>query len=155
MKDAGGHGSDTRGGPQQPAHQSGVNKVGNRITPAVLDVVRNNPGGFSVTPNGTSPTGGYMVSLPGHSLIVNEADLAGPKGRDILEGYAQQHAQALAQSGAHLGGWTDKASGKTYLDVSQNVSRASHAIKLGKERNQIAVWDVKRSREVKTGGTGE
>jgi hypothetical protein len=154
MKDALGHGSDTRGGPQDAAHQTGVNRVGNRVTPTVLDVVRSNPGGFSVTPSGTQPKGGYMVSLPGHSLIVNEADLAGPKGRDILESYAQQHSAALDQPGAHFGGWTDKTSGKTYLDVSQNIHGKFTAIQKGRARNQISIWDVKRSKEIKTGGTG-
>jgi hypothetical protein len=78
-----------------------------------------------------------MVSLPGRSLIVNASDLTGPHGKALLENYANQHADALSQARAHIGGWTDK--GKTYLDVSQNIDRRSHAVRAGKERNQIAV----------------
>ena len=116
MKDAKGHGSDPRGG----AHSTGVESIGRPVafSPKVLDIVRNNPGGFSVTPDGKQPSDGFMVSLPGHTQIVNESDLSGPKGAQILNDYGQAHAGALAQPGAHVGGWTDKESGKTYLDVS-------------------------------------
>ena len=176
MKDAKGHGSDPRGGNanrattaldmraemdrkrgQAPAaHTSGVDAIGKSpFAPSVLDVVRNNPGGFSVTPDGKQPTDGFMVSLPGHTQIVSESDLSGPRGGQILDDYGRAHAGALAQPGAHVGGWTDKESHKTYLDVSQRIPGRDAAVAAGKARNQIAIWDVKGGQEVRTGGTGE
>jgi hypothetical protein len=159
MKDALGHGSDNRGGGQQqaPAHQGKVNQVGRPVTlsPAVLATIQNNPGGFSITPKGQQPESGYMVSIPGHTQIVNEADLAGPHSQDIMNKYASDHADALSRTGAHIGGWTNKDEGKTYLDVSQNIKNKNAAVNVGTKRNQIAIWDVKKSREIPTGGTGK
>jgi hypothetical protein len=154
-KDALGHGSNPRGGPA--AHQTGILKHTSPVfmNPKALDTIRKNPGGFSVNPRGKSPSDGYMVSLPGRTKIVSESDLAGDQGASIIQRYADENQDALRGPGAHIGGWTDKESGKTYLDISQKVGSKEHAVKLGAARNQIAIWDVKRSREIRTGGTGE
>jgi hypothetical protein len=151
MKDALGHGSNARG-----THAQGIEKLGVRLHPNVLTTVNKNPGGFSVKPKtGKMPTSGYMVSIPGHTKIVSEADLKGPRGAALLAQYAREHADVLQQPGAHIGGWTDKATAKTYLDVSHNVKGRSAAISTGKKHNQIAIWDVKHGREINTGGSGK
>jgi len=148
MKDALGHGSN--------AHGAGIASIGNiKLHPKVIKTITKNPGGFSVRPtNGAMPKSGYMVSIPGHTQIVNESALAGPGGEHVIQDYARQHADVLSDPRAHIGGWTDKATGKTYLDVSHNISGRSAAISAGKRHNQIAIWDVKRMREIRTGGTG-
>jgi len=150
MKDAKGHGSDPRG-----AHSGGVQKVGQPVSQKVIDIIRSNPGGFSTTLAGQQPTSGYMVSLPGHTQILDAKELAGPRGPEIVNAYAAAHANVLKEPGAHVGGWTDKESGKTYLDVSHNIANREAAIKAGQARNQIAIWDVAKSDEIRTGGTGE
>jgi hypothetical protein len=146
MKDAKGHGSD--------AHQAGVNQVGQAVHPKVLDAIRSNPNGFSVTPQGETPKGGYMVAVPGRTQIVNAEDLAGPHGPHIVGSFVAQHAGVLATPGAHIGGWTDKETGLTHLDISHNIPTRPAAIQAGRERNQIAIYDVKRNKEIRTGGTG-
>lgn len=157
MKDAKGHGSEKRG-----LHSGGVNKIGlpqpNELNlhPRVLKTITKNPGGFSVKPKtGAMPASGYMVSIPGGTRIVSEADLSGPHGAKLVQQYANDMAAPLSHPDAHIGGWTDKGTGKTYLDISHNVQSRSKAISLGKRNNQIAIWDVKRGREIRTGGTGE
>jgi hypothetical protein len=153
MKDAKGHGSNARG-----THASGILKAAPMapvVRPEVLQYIRANPGGFSITPKGKTPDSGYMVSVPGRTKIVNEADLAGPNGKDILQQYARDHADVLSQSGSHFGGWTDKATGKTHLDVSNNIKNRDRAVSAGTKRNQIAIWDVRKNREINTGGTGD
>ena len=147
MKDAKGHGSD--------AHQTGVNKVGKPLLQKVLDTIRNNPEGFSVTLEGDQPKSGYMVALPGHSEILNAGDLHSERGPSIINGYVAAHAGALMQPGAHIGGWHDPDSGKVYLDVSHNIPGRFQAIQAGITRNQKAIYDVKRGKDIKTGGTGE
>lgn len=151
MKDAKGHGSNKRG-----THAAGTDRVGNiALHPRVLGTITKNPNGFSVKPSsGAQPRTGFMVSLPGRTQIVSAADLRGARGKALLQAYARAHSDALSQPGAHLGGWTDKASGKTYLDISHNISTRQAAVKTGRARNQIAIWDVKRRREIRTGGTG-
>jgi len=152
MKDAKGHGSNPRG-----THAAGIEKATTPVVvrPEVLAHIQKNPGGFSVTPKGRTPSTGYMVSVPGRTRIVSESDLSGPEGKRILQAYAEEHSDVLRQPGAHLGGWTDKNTGKTYLDVSHNIKSLPRAVTAGKARNQIAIWDVKRQREISTGGTGE
>ena len=175
MKDAKGHGSEKRSGgvsdrtqqllahqrqqaQGQPyaTHQSGVANVGKpMISQTALDTIRANPGGFSVRPDGTQPTSGFMVSMPGHTKIVSENELSGPNGHQIINDYAREHAGALRDPSAHVGGWTDKDTGKTHLDVSQNIPNRGLAVAAGRSRNQISIWDVKRGEEIKTGGTGD
>ena len=53
-----------------------------------------------------------------------------------------------------VGTWYDSKSGKTYIDVSAVVPN-EQAIKLGKQYNQKAVYNLKTNEEVDTGGTGE
>lgn len=137
-------------------HSAGVNSVGKPVVhPSVVETIRNSPEGFSVTPSGESPTKGYMVSIPGRTKILDKGALAGHAAQGIIDDYARKNADVLGKSGAHIGGWHDKDSGKVYLDVSQNVASQREATKLGKLHNQIAIWDVKRKREIHTGGTGE
>lgn len=86
--------------------------------------------------------------------ILDAAELTGPRAVEIAIEYARNHSSALRQPGATLGGWTNKAESKTYLDVSQNINDREAAVNAGKARNQIAIWDVK-SAEIPTGGTGK
>ncbi len=154
MKDALGHGSDPRGGAD---HQSGVTNLGRGVSVSskVLDIIRNSPNGFSVTPTGQVPTSGFMVSLPGHSMFLPINTLGGPRALSVLQQYANAHAVPLREPGAHLGGWHDMDAGHVVLDVSHNIRDKATALRLGHERNQIAIWDVKHGREIKTGGTGD
>jgi hypothetical protein len=86
--------------------------------------------------------------------ILDAAELTGPRAVEIANEYARNHSSALSQPGATLGGWTNKAESKTYLDVSQNINDREAAVNAGKARNQIAIWDVK-SAEIPTGGSGK
>lgn len=153
MKDAKGHGSNKRG-----VHAGAVERIGKplKLASNILAQIRANPSGFSLKPtNGEQPANGYMVSLPGHTRIVSESDLKGPHAEKILSEYSRQHALALSEKGAHIGGWTDKESGHTYLDISHNIKNKNAAVRAGRARNQIAIWDVKKGREIRTGGTGK
>jgi hypothetical protein len=150
-KDALGHGSEKRGG--SAAHSAGVDAVGQQVMSAkALDIVRKNPTGFSVKPEGSTPSSGYMVSIPGHSVIMDANEFAkNPSGH--VAAYADEHAGALTQPNAHVGGWTNE--GKMYLDVSQNIPDQVSAVKAGVARNQKAIFDLHSMSEVPTGGTGD
>lgn len=138
------------------SHQSGVDKVGkSSVSARVLDVIRQSPTGFTVSPQGNVPTRGYMVSVPGRTRIVSTDDMKGPNGGAIVNDYARKNADALKDPRAHMGAWRDKATGNVHLDVSHNIPRQREAVTAGRTRNQIAIWDVKRKREIRTGGTGD
>lgn len=153
MKDAQGHGSNPRGG--IAAHMRGVLKATKpiKLKPDAVQQMHDSlktTGGFSATPRGRTPENGYMVSAPGRSKIVPESQVT----PQTISDYANEHSDALRQSGAHIGGWTDKETGLTHLDVSHKIGSRNRAISAGKSRNQIAIWDVSKGREIRTGGTG-
>lgn len=137
------------------SHQTGVDQVGKSVSARVLDAIRNSPTGFTVSPQGNVPTRGYMVSVPGRTRIVSAEDMKGPNQGAIVSDYARRNADALKDPRAHMGAWQDRATGKVHLDVSHNISRQRDAVSAGRTRNQIAIWDVKRKREIRTGGTGD
>lgn len=95
------------------------------VNKKVLDVVRKNPQGFSVTPHGTVPKAGFMVSTHGNTQIVPATALKGAKGMNVLANFAKSRAAALSMPGAHIGGW--KSGNKIYLDVSQRVATKAEA----------------------------
>lgn len=145
MKDAKGHGSEKRG-----VHASKLNSIG-RLTlhPNVISTLKQGDG--SVKPGtGTSPKTGYMVSIPGHTQIVD----AHAFNDKLISQYADRNAEALRHPDAHIGKWQDTESGKIYLDVSHNIKSKIRAISAGKKNNQIAIWDLNRGKEIRTGGDG-
>lgn len=72
--------------------------------------------------------------------------------------YGRTPAQGFMVGGAahsrYTGAWTDSASGKRYVEKSNRVNSEVLARSMGRMRNQIAVWDLGRQREIKTGGNG-
>lgn len=137
------------------AHQSGVGAVGHQnVSDAAISVAQNAKGGFSVRPDGTVPTKGYMVAVAGRTQEVS-GDAMKANTKAILEGYAQKNADLLRAPNAHIGGWTDPATGRTHLDVAHNIPRHRDAMREGKARNQIGIHDVKRNKFINTGGKGD
>lgn len=104
--------------------------------------------------DGHQPTDGYMVAKPPEfGKIVDEADFFDPvKGPQIMSQYMREQKADLATGKNYLGTWLKD--GKIYLDVSENIMDRDEAIRLGKERNQKAIWDVVNQTEIETGGTG-
>lgn len=140
------------GGP----HAAGVNGVGKpAVTKRAIDAILKAPGGISVTPDGKSPKDGYMVAVQGRTTILNGHELLTNDAPHVISEFARKNADLLGKPGAHIGVWKDDKSGKVYLDVANNVHGKFTALKAGKAANQIAIYDVKRGREIRTGGTGE
>lgn len=52
----------------------------------------------------------------------------------------------------NVGAWRD--GDEVVMDASRKVPRAGEAIRKGRKRNQLAVWDNRRMREIGTGGSG-
>lgn len=112
-------------------------------------------GGLSISMvDGSMPTTGYMVSKPpSFGKVVDEADFFDPvKGPKILSQYMREQKSDLATGKNYLGTWLN--GGKVYLDVSENILDVGKATRLGRERDQIKIWDVANQVEIDTGGTG-
>jgi hypothetical protein len=128
------------------------------LSPSVAsDIVRFTQewGGLSINMvDGSMPTTGYMVAKPPKfGKIVDAVDFNDPvKGPKILSSYMKTHKNDLGNGKNYLGTWLNE--GKVYLDVSENIQSKSKATKIGRERNQLTIWDVANLSEIDTGGTG-
>jgi hypothetical protein len=112
-------------------------------------------GGLSINMvDGSMPTTGYMVSKPPEfGIIVDEVNFSNPvKGPKILSDYMKKQKKDLGTGKNYLGTWLNES--KVYLDVSENIQEVFKARRLGRERNQIKIWDVVNQIEIDTGGTG-
>lgn len=93
--------------------------------------------GFSLSLWGEIPQTGYMVSFRGFEQMLNN-----PTILDVVD-YVQENAEYLyAIPNAFVGGWLDFQTGKYYLDISENVQDKEMALKLAKERKQLAIFDL-------------
>ncbi len=124
------------------------------------------PFGFSWRPDTGHATTGIMVAEHPSSGSSHVIDLDKVKTADELRSavreYVAKHYDTIMKDPAlHFGGWKseDEKAGtsKFYLDIARNHPKEDRdkAIAEGVRHNQIAVWDVDNSAEIKTGGTGE
>lgn len=131
-------------------------KMGEGVAESIVERVRAN-GGLSVNMiDGSEPTKGYMVAKGGTKGAIMDADeFYDPvKGPEALGSFFKAHKSELT-GGDYLGVWDNKADGKVYLDLSENIMDRSTAISEGRKRDQISIWDVTNFEEIDTGGTGQ
>ena len=101
-------------------------------------------GGLTIKPfTGEKPSGGYMVALQGYELQVPVAEFF----TGVVADYLGEHAQKLMNNPALcLGTWVNE--GTVYLDLSENIPNREQALELGKERNQLAIFNLETFEEV-------
>ena len=93
-----------------------------------------------------TPTEGYMVGIPGphaktQTYAPNFHDLIDQ--REAISRLAEKHAHKL-----YAGAWFDGENGTWHLDISECVSTLEKALKLARERGELAVWDVAKAVEL-------
>lgn len=49
----------------------------------------------------------------------------------------------------HYGVWTDSETGKVYIDAVTYLMTESYALLAGRERGELAIWDVKNGVEIR------
>lgn len=149
--------------------------VASQLAPKLVATAEEH-GGFTMRPNGEKPKDGIMVSrhpAEGHGHVVEIAKMASreppPTEEDLerevhsaTEKWLSRTLPAIKRLGKdhYLGGWMERdESGRRtalHLDVSQRFAprHKERAIAAGRERNQLAIWDIGKSEEIPTGGTG-
>lgn len=102
-----------------------------------------NQGGatYSLNTGELNPEDGYFVAIEGREFKVPFAD------SNVIAEFCKANIDLLLLPNHFLGGWYFELN--FYLDVSQKVEIKSEAIKLGRERNQIAIWDANNDKEIK------
>ena len=103
----------------------------NHFTKKFIKLLKEN-GGCSLSEQG-SPETGYMVSKPNNEIILSSVSEA------EIEEFLTSHEVGINE---FFGGWIDDTDGKVYLDISENVPNLDKAVRLGIERNQLAIYDL-------------
>lgn len=138
----------------QASHGNWATGLSEETTSSIKNFTRE-WGGLSIKmSDGSMPTKGYMVAKPpSFGRVVSKEDFYDKdKGFQILRDYMRTHKEELATGKHYLGTWEHE--GKVYLDVSENIMDETEATSLGRERNQIEIWDVANQKTINTGGTG-
>lgn len=68
---------------------------------------------------------------------------------DTMAAYMNRHSKDLAVETNYFGGWLDRKSGEVYLDISKNVQDLEEAKKLGKDWEQLAIFDLSSMEEIR------
>jgi len=90
----------------------------------------------------------YAIDLPvAPGMVVNGY----PTGGDLKTFTMKNAKWLLDRTGYALGTWYNK--GKTYIDVSTTIPWRDYAVTLGKEYDQISIFDLANFEEIPTGGT--
>jgi hypothetical protein len=92
-------------------------------------------------------TSGYAVSLPGHEQRVT-LQVGWVGVRQAVADYAESKRSLLAQPGRYLGAWIED--GLVYLDITEVHAELATAVRLGWERDQLAIFDLGRGEEIRT-----
>ena len=87
---------------------------------------------------------GFYVSLAGLETVIARNALSADLFGSIVSAY---ESLALQNDGL-VGVW--ESDGDVYFDVSQHIEDRNHAIQLGKDRNQKAIWDIENGEEIRT-----
>jgi SPP1 gp7 family putative phage head morphogenesis protein len=74
--------------------------------------------------------------------------------KNDLKQFMKKNSSMLEKDGHGLGVWYDPESKRTFLDVIIVTESRNAAKKLGREHDQISIFDFKRGKTIATGGTG-
>lgn len=139
--------------PLGPQFQPRERRLGEDEAKKIL-ALHNKSGGSTfnlVAGKSKAGTKGFAVAVyPERSKIIE-----GKPTEQILKDYIAENTDLLfdATNENSLGTWENE--GKTYLDVVRIETSRGKAIDLAKQNDQKAIFDLKTSREIPTGGTGE
>lgn len=109
---------------------------------AILDAIHNGEDGSIHLTSGEAPKTGYMVGGASWTMTV------APEMLDayVIADFIHAHKAMLSWEHHFIGWWTHN--GRIYLDVSENVHHFSHALELGYERKELAIFDLNTMTEV-------
>lgn len=129
----------------------------------IIEVAKANPYGFSWRPDTKSAASGIMVSAHpnrdlGKEIAAKDVEKMSELRSIVKDWLAKVAPYVMKDPELHFGGWIDTDKTKNfYLDVSRRYPKEERdkAIAKGTKNNQIAVWDIDKMDQIKTGGNGK
>lgn len=130
----------------------------------ILDALRAPDAGFTIHPHtGASPTSGFQVGVSGRTLKVNGqiptldqlSAMSEGELTDHFDQWLEQNADAFDNQNMHIGAWHEPGTQRIHFDLSEHVADRATAVRLGRQRNQVAIWDNANTEPINTGGTGD
>jgi hypothetical protein len=106
------------------------------------DTLKNN--GATIDRNGDTVTKdqGYVVSHVGHEIQIPASEFTYATFVEVLFEQAQTLRSSGEFYGSFVGFWFDQESNTWYSDISQVVYDLDVAKRLGKNRKQLAIFDL-------------
>jgi hypothetical protein len=140
-----------------PGHEFHGNQWSAAMTSRVISAVMEN-GGATISNIGRTPMTGFIVATdPKLGKVVDGEDFRDlDKARQILGDYIFANKETLRGDNKYLGLWhnTNGGADEVHIDIVERIGSRTEAIQAGRARNQISIWDLNRSEEIPTGGTG-
>lgn len=109
-------------------------------------VLQRTHGGFtySLYRGNLAGTAGYAVAVfPHRSVVFN-----GTATERQLAQFVQDNLGLLQDPQLNLGGWYDRRSSQTYLDISAVISSRELAVRMAREHHQKSITDLKNLEEI-------
>lgn len=151
-----GTGGGGGGGAVDPAAavaQTGA--VGGATVPAKVTI--DEIGDDRVVLTGQQPKSGFAVAT-GVAGEIHQASDFFDKGRGVVmvDNFLQKNAATFEKPQMHLGIWHEVKTGRVFLDVTEvfPANARSVAIRAGRDRNQISIFNLRTLKEIPTGGDG-
>lgn len=92
------------------------------------------------------PTTGFWVGGVRPSLVVESASEIDRGDLGWFIGNTESR---------YFGVWTDMEDGKIYFDAVTHVDNREDAVNLGRERGEIAIWDIENGEEIRVNGSAQ
>jgi hypothetical protein len=98
--------------------------------------IQNGGASYNITTGELNPNVGYFVSVPNHEVKIPFSQF----NADVVTTFINTNAELLSGEHTFVGTWIENNT--VYLDVTEQLFDKRIALRLGLERNQLAIYDA-------------
>ena len=133
-------------GDTQRGENGNSKKIDSDAISSIIQVIKENPGGFTINLKGTPITSGFAVSpFKGRELIFNKEEIENIEEiEETFDKYLMDNFDLFLNKENNLGGWKNPQDGKYYLDVSVVKNKIEDAIETAVYNDQIGIYDLEK-----------
>lgn len=120
---------------------------------SLIEGARKNSGHTASVTGHSVPEIGYMVGGYTDSLIFDASVVMDGQHDDIVYNmivrWINENYTLATRFDMYIGSWIDKETGSVYIDISQHFTDRAVAIHTAIFHDEIAIWDLAASAEIK------